>query len=541
MTTPYDTGLERNAANHRPLTPLTFLLRAADVFPDRVAVIHGDRRFTWREHALRCRRLAAALVAAEIAPGDTVAMLAPNTPAMLEAHFGVPMAGAVLNNLNIRLDAAGIAFLLEHGEARVLLVDRQFAPVARAALATIARPILVIDIDDPDAGDADPVGTIEYENPSSPRAIRRDAHPLAGQRMGRDRAQLHLRHDRQSQGRGLSPSRRLSQFAEPNSQFRHGRASRLSLDAAALSLQRLVLFLGDRGAGRDACVPEARGADLVYDAIARTGVTHFCAAPTVLGILIDGRPAGWTVPRPIRLMTAGAAPPAAILRQIRAIGFAPLHVYGMTEMHGVTTLCHEQEGVGRIAGGTAHRPHDPPGRALHRAGRADVADPLTLAEVPHDGATLGEVLMRGNMAMKGYLKNRAATQEAFAGGWYHTGDLAVVHADGYIELKDRSKDIIISGGENISSIEVENVLCDHPAVKEAAVVAVPKRAMGRSAVRYRRAEAGVEAGDDGAHRFLPRASGAFQMSAPRHLRAPLARTATGKVQKFKLREQVKGM
>ncbi len=536
MAGKYDTDLDQCAANHRPLTPLTFLLRAADVFPDRVAVIHGDRRFTWREHALRCRRLAGALIAAGIAPGDTVAMLAPNTPAMLEAHFGVPMAGAVLNNLNIRLDAAGIAFLLEHGEARALLVDRQFAPVARAALATIARPILVIDIDDPDAGDADPVGTIEYE---AFLAAGDPATPIRWPMSEWDAIALNYTSGTTGNPKGAVYHHRGAYLNSLSQILNFGMADH------PVYLWTLPLFhcngwcfswaIAALG-GTHVCLRRL-SADLVYDAIARAGVTHFCAAPTVLGILIDGRPAGWTAPRPIRLMTAGAAPPAAILRQIRAIGFAPLHVYGMTEMHGVTTLCHEQEAWDELP------ENERIARMIRQGVRCIVqeeqivADPLTLAEVPHDGATLGEVLMRGNMAMKGYLKNRAATQEAFAGGWYHTGDLAVVHADGYIELKDRSKDIIISGGENISSIEVENVLCDHPAVKEAAVVAVPSAQWGEVPCAIVELKPDAEAGVDAAAIIAFCRARLAHFKCPRHvIFEPLARTATGKVQKFKLRQ-----
>ncbi len=535
MAGKYDLDLEPCAANHQPLTPLTFLLRSADVYPDRVAVIHGNRRFTWREHAERCRRLAGALIAAGIQPGDTVSVLAPNTPAMLEAHFGVPMAGAVLNNINIRLDAAGIAFILDHAETRVLMVDRQFAAVAREALSRLGRAPLVIDIDDPEAGDGGRAGTIEYE------AFLGTGDPAAPIRWPK------------SEWDAIALNYTSGTTGNPKGAVYHHRGAYLNSLSQILSfgmtdhpvyLWTLPLFhcngwcfswavaaLG----GTHVCLRRV-AADVVYDAIDRLGVTHFCAAPTVLGILNEGRPEGWTVPRPVRLMTAGAAPPAAILRQIRAIGFDPLHVYGMTEMHGVTTLCQWQEEWDHLP------EEDKIGRMLRQGVRCIVqeeqivADPATFAEVAHDGKTMGEVLMRGNMAMKGYLKNKKATEETFAGGWYHSGDLAVVHPDGYVEIKDRSKDIIISGGENISSIEVENVLCDHPAVKEAAVVAVSDERWGEvpcAIVELKPGAAGVDAGAIIA--FCRTRLAHFK--CPRHvIFEPLARTATGKVQKFRLRQ-----
>jgi len=531
----YDLDLEPCAANYQPLTPLTFLLRSADVFPDRVAVIHGNRRFTWREHAERCRRLAGALMAAGVEPGDTVAVLAPNTPAMLEAHFGVPMAGAVLNNINIRLDAAGVAFILEHGDARVFLVDRQFAPVAREALSRLGRKPLVIDIDDPEAGDGGSAGTIEYE------AFIAAGDPGAPIRWPK------------SEWDAIALNYTSGTTGNPKGAVYHHRGAYLNSLSQILSfgmtdhpvyLWTLPLFhcngwcfswavaaLG----GTHVCLRRV-AADLVYDAIDRLGVSHFCAAPTVLGILIEGRPKGWTAQRPVRLMTAGAAPPAAILRQIRAIGFEPLHVYGMTEMHGVTTLCQWQDEWDLLP------EEDKIGRMLRQGVRCIVqeeqivADPATFAEVAHDGKTMGEVLMRGNMAMKGYLKNKKATEDAFAGGWYHSGDLAVVHPDGYVEIKDRSKDIIISGGENISSIEVENVLCDHPAVKEAAVVAISDERWGEvpcAIVELKPGAAGIDA--DAIVAFCRERLAHFK--CPRHvIFEPLARTATGKVQKFRLRQ-----
>jgi fatty-acyl-CoA synthase len=536
VTGKYEVDLGQCAANYRPLTPLTFLARSVDVFPDRVAVISGDRRFTWREHAERCHRLGGALAAAGIGPGDTVAVLSPNTHAMLEAHFGVPMTGAVLNNINIRLDPTGIAFILEHGEARALLVDRQLAPAAREALAKIGRKILVVDIDDPDAGDGGSAGDIDYESflasgdPTTP--IR---WPL-------------------SEWDAIALNYTSGTTGNPKGAVYHHRGAYLNSLSQILTfgmsdhpvyLWTLPLFhcngwclswaIAALG-GTHVCLRRV-SPDLVYDAIDRHGVTHFCAAPTVLGLLIDGLPAGWRMPRPIRLMTAGAAPPAATLRQIRALGFEPIHVYGMTEMHGVTTFCQPQEDWDAL-------PEDEQIGQIIRQGvrcivqeEQIVADPATFAEVPHDGTTMGEVLMRGNMAMKGYLKNRTATQEAFAGGWYHSGDLAVVHPDGYIELKDRSKDIIISGGENISSIEVENVLCDHPAVKEAAVVAVPDTRWGEVPCAILELKPGAEGSVDAAAIIAFCRTRLAHFKCPRHvIFEPLARTATGKVQKFKLRE-----
>ncbi len=537
MAGKYDTDLDQCAANHRPLTPLTFLLRSADAFPNRIAVIAGERRFTWRQYAERCRRLAGALIAAGIAPGDTVAVLSPNTPAMLEAHFGVPMTGAVLNNINIRLDAAGIAFILEHGEARALLVDRQFAPVAREALAKLGRTLLVVDIDDGEAGDAAPVGGIDYE------AFIAAGDPATPIRWP------------ENEWEAIALNYTSGTTGNPKGAVYHHRGAYLN------SLSQILTFgMGDRPpvylwtlplfhcngwcfswaiaalGGTHVCLRRV-AADLVYDAIDRHGVTHFCAAPTVLGLLIDGAPKGWTMRQPVRVMTAGAAPPAATLRRFRELGFDTVHVYGMTEMHGVTTVCQWQEDWDAL-------PEEAQiGHVIRQGVRCIVqeeqivADPQTFAEVPHDGTTMGEVLLRGNMTMKGYLKNKTATQEAFAGGWYHSGDLAVVHPDGYVELKDRSKDIIISGGENISSIEVENVLCDHPAVKEAAVVAVPDERWGEVPCAIVELKPGAEAGVDPAGIIAFCRTRLAHFKCPRHvIFEPLARTATGKVQKFKLRE-----
>ena len=536
MAGKYDTDLDQCAANHRPLTPLNFLLRSADVFPNRVAVISGERRFTWREYAERCRRLAGALIAAGIEPGDTVAVLSPNTPAMLEAHFGVPMTGAVLNNINIRLDAAGIAFILEHGDARALLVDRQFAPVAREALAKLGRKLLVVDIDDGEAGEAAPVRGIDYE------AFIAAGDPTTPIRWP------------ESEWAAIALNYTSGTTGNPKGAVYHHRGAYLN------SLSQILTFgMADRPVylwtlplfhcncwcfswaiaalgGTHVCLRRV-APDLVYDAIDRHGVTHFCAAPTVLGLLIDGAPKGWTMRQPVRVMTAGAAPPAATLRRFRELGFDAVHVYGMTEMHGVTTVCQWQDEWDTL-------PEDAQiGHVIRQGVRCIVqeeqivADPLTFAEVPHDGTTMGEVLLRGNMTMKGYLKNKKATQEAFAGGWYHSGDLAVAHPDCYVELKDRSKDIIISGGENISSIEVENVLCDHPAVKEAAVVAVPDERWGEVPCAIVELKPDADGKTDAAAIIEFCRTRLAHFKCPRHvIFEPLARTATGKVQKFKLRE-----
>ncbi|MGO4331220.1 AMP-binding protein [Cupriavidus sp. 2TAF22] len=537
MVTKFNNELDQREANFQPLTPIHFLSRAADVYPQRTAVIYGDRSYSWAEYASRCRKLAGALIAHGIERGDTVAIMAPNTPAMLEAQFGVPMAGAVLNCINTRLDAAAMAFILQHSETRLLLVDQQFSTVARDAIERLGLPIAVVDIADPAAEGGARIGSIEYE-------AFLDSSP--------SRPELRFP---ENEWDAIALNYTSGTTGNPKGVVYHHRGAYLNALAQLVNaeltgpvpvyLWTLPLFhcngwcyawaMAAIG-GTQVCTRKVSAA-VIYDAIERFGVTHFCCAPTVLAFLIEGAPDGWQPPEnPIRVLSGGASPPPQVFRRLMELGFSVLHVYGMTEMHGVATLCQSQE-AWKALPGEVHLKH------LTRQGvrtvvlnEMRVVDPATQSPVPNDGASIGEILLRGNLAMKGYFKNPAATEEAFAGGWYHTGDLAIVHADGYIEIKDRSKDIIISGGENISSVEVEDVLYEHPAVANVAVVAVPDQRWGEvpCAIVELKADAVGRIDADEIIQFCRARLPGFK--TPRHvIFDELARTATGKLQKFKLR------
>lgn len=544
MPTKYDTGLDKCQANHQPLTVLRFLDRAADVFPDRTAVIHGDLRYSWAEHADRCRRLARALISAGVQRGDTVAIIASNIPAMLEAQFGVPMSGAVLNCINVRLEPAAMAFILVHSEARVLLVDQMFADVAREAVKQSGMQIDVIDIRGDDVPEADRVGLVDYED------FLRDAPANAELRYPRD------------EWDAIALNYTSGTTGNPKGVVYHHRGAYLNalgqVIYAELSNGQIPVYLWTLPlfhcngwcyawamaavAGTHVCLRKVVPED-IFAAVQRHGVTYFCGAPTVLGSLVTGKPADWQPPAgPITIACAGASPPVSIIRATQALGFRVQHVYGMTEQHGVNTVCVPQESWSKLS---ADEQSALMGRQGVRTAVSDemiVADPTTFKPVPRDGITMGEVLFRGNLGMKGYLKNADATQEAFAGGWHHSGDLAVVHENGYIEIKDRSKDIIISGGENVSSLEVEEVLYTHPAVLNAAVVAIPDEKWGEvvCAVLELRPEAVGSLTQDDVIKYCRARLAGFK--SPRHvIFEPIVRTATGKLQKFKLRAHAAGV
>ncbi|WP_321960608.1 AMP-binding protein [Paraburkholderia sp. J7] len=538
MDNKFDAGLERNAANYQPMTPLHLLDRAAEVFPDQTAVVHKDNRYTWAEYAQRCRSLARGLIRTGIQRGDTVSILATNIPAMLEAQFGVPMSGGVLNCINIRLDAAGIAFILRHSETRLLLVDQLLADVAREAVKIAGMDITVVDIRDQDVPDAAPVGTIEYEELIAGAS---DEVPVLYPQDEWDAIALNYTSGTTGNPKGVVYHHRGAYLNALSAVIYAG----LNI-AKPVYLWTLPLFHCNGWcyawalaavAGTHVCLRKV-AVEEIYDAIERHGVTHFCGAPAVLSALVDGKPAGWTKPATsVSVVCAGASPPVRVIRQTEALGFNVIHVYGMTEQHGVNTVCVPQDSWRNLSQDERLAHMGRQGVRTAVAGEMTVADSATGNAVPRDGKTLGEVMFRGNLGMKGYLKNSEATREAFAGGWYRTGDLAVVHADGYIEVRDRLKDIIISGGENVSSIEVEEVLCAHPAVAGVAVVAVPDEKWGEvpcAIVELRPEDEGELTQDDIVQFCRTRLPG---FKTPKHvIFEPIARTATGKVQKFALRQ-----
>ena len=539
MTSIYDTGLPRNAANFAPISPLSFIERAADVYPQRPAVVHGPLRRTWAETYARCRRLASALAQHGIGKNDTVAVMLPNTPPMVEAHFGVPMAGAVLNSLNTRLDPEAIAFMLDHGEARAVIVDVEFAPVMEKALALrqSAQPVLVIDAEDAlFAGDKRRIGSVTYED-----FVARGDADFAWELPADEWDAIALNYTSGTTG-------------NPKGVVYHHRGAAINavsnilewdMPKHATYLWTLPMFHCNgwcfpwtvaARAGVNVCLRKVE-AKAIFDAIREHGVTHYCGAPIVHGMLVNA-PAEMKqgVPRGVKAMVAGAAPPASLIEGMEQLGFDLTHVYGLTEVYGPATVCAKHEAWDALDIGERARLNARQGVRYHLQRAARVIDPQTLQPVPMDGETMGEIMFRGNITMKGYLKNPKATEEAFRGGWFHTGDLAVMYPDGYVKIKDRSKDIIISGGENISSIEVEDVLYRHPDVLAAAVVAKPDPKWGETPCAFVELKAGAQTTPEDIVAHCKKHLAGFKV--PRAVVfGELPKTSTGKIQKFELRKQ----
>ena len=540
----YEQGLERSGANFAPLTPISFLRRAAAVYPEKTAIIHGDGRTSYAEMWARACRLASALRGRGIGRGDTVAIMSPNTPAMLEAHYGVPMAGAVLNSLNIRLDAATIAFILEHGEAKALITDRAFSPVIEAALGRLETPPLVIDVDDPLAEGGELIGELDYE------ALLAEGEPESDP--GAESAEpaeewqsISLLYTSGTTGnpKGCVYSHRgayLNAF---------GNMITFGLGRDSVYLWTLPMFHCDgwtftwgvtAACATHVCLRNVEPA-AIYRLIAEHGVSHMCGAPVVLTLLANAPEAAKVAfPQTVEIATGGAAPPSAVIEAMEAQGFRVTHLYGLTETYGPSAVCAwqadwDQLGVQERSAKVARQ-----GVRYLTLEQVSVADPETGAEVPWDAETLGEMVIQGNTVMKGYLKNPSATAAAFRDGRFWSGDLAVRHPDGYIEVKDRSKDVIISGGENISSLEVEEALYRHPKVLEAAVVARPDETWGETPCAFVTLREGETAGAEDIMAFCRERMARYK--APRTVVfGPLPKTSTGKIQKFVLRERAKSL
>ena len=541
MPIAYDTDLDRNAANFQPLTPLGFLERSAAVFPDRLAVVHGAVRRNYRDLYARARRLASALAAHGVGKNDTVTVMLANTPAMLECHFGVPMAGAVLNTLNTRLDAAIIAFTLDHAETKVLITDREFSGVMKQALALAKTKPLVIDYDDPEyKGPGERLGAIEYEE------LVAGGDPDFSWIMPRD------------EWDAIALNYTSGTTGDPKGVVYHHRGAYLlamgnlltgNLGRAPVYLWTLPMFHCNGwcfpwsivlAGGVQVCLRQVRAATM-FDLIASEKVTHLCGAPVVMSTLLNA-PAQEKKPLPhqVEFFTAAAPPPEAVLAAMREAGFNVTHLYGLTEVYGPAVVNEWDHAWDSLPANEQAMKKARQGVRYPVLEALDVVDPDTMESLPADGETLGEVVFRGNVVMKGYLKNPASTKAAFAGGWFHSGDLGVKHPDGYVQLKDRSKDIIISGGENISSIEVEDALYKHPAVQVAAVVARPDEKWGETPCAFIELRPGASASAEELIEWCRQHMARFKV--PRHIVfAEVPKTSTGKIQKFRLREMAKSL
>ncbi|MBP6297519.1 MAG: acyl-CoA synthetase [Acidovorax sp.] len=539
MTSKYDQHLPRNPANFAPLSPLGFIQRTAEVYPERLAIVHGSLRQTWSQTYTRCRQLASALQRAGIGKNDTVAVMLPNTPPMVEAHFGVPMAGAVLNALNTRLDPETIAFMLDHGEAKAVIVDPEFSGTMAKALALrqATTPLLIVEVQDELYGaPAQSLHGTDYE-----AFLASGDAQFAWELPADEWDAIALNYTSGTTG-------------NPKGVVYHHRGAATNaisnvlewdMPKHAVYLWTLPMFHCNgwcfpwtvaARAGVNVCLRRVE-AQAIFDAIRNHGVTHYCGAPIVHGLLVNAPDAMKVgVPAGVKAMVAGAAPPASMIEGMEKMGFDLTHVYGLTEVYGPATVCAKHEAWEQLDIGERARLNARQGVRYHLQRDVRVLDPETMQPVPWDGETMGEIMFKGNIAMKGYLKNPKATEDAFAGGWFHSGDLAVQYPDGYIKIKDRSKDIIISGGENISSIEVEDVLYRHPDVLAAAVVAKPDAKWGETPCAFVELKAGATATPEDIVAHCKKHLAGFKV--PRAVVfGELPKTSTGKIQKFELRKQ----
>ena len=538
MPTIFDTDLPKTPANYAAQSPLAFIERTAEVYPDKLAVVHGNLRRTWLDTFTRCRQLASALEKHGIGKGDTVAVMLPNTPPMVEAHFGIPVTGAVLNALNTRLDAVTIAFMLDHGEAKVVIVDPEFAGTMRQALAlrTSSAPLLVINAEDVlYTGDSKRIGSINYDD-----FLATGDAGYAWKLPDDEWDAIALNYTSGTTG-------------NPKGVVYHHRGAAANavsnilewdMPKHAVYLWTLPMFHCNgwcfpwtvaARAGVNVCLRKVTAPE-IFEAIRRHGVTHYCAAPIVHGMLVNAPEVLKNgLPKGVKCMVAGAAPPASMIEGMESLGFELTHVYGLTEVYGPATVCAKHDAWDQLDIGERARLNARQGVRYHLQADVRVLDAVTLQPVPQDGETMGEIMFKGNIAMKGYLKNPSATEEAFAGGWFHSGDLAVCDPDGYMKIKDRSKDIIISGGENISSIEVEDVLYRHPDVLAAAVVAKPDQRWGETPCAFVELKAGATTRAEDIVAHCKKHLAAFKV--PRTVVfGELPKTSTGKIQKFELRK-----
>lgn len=533
---PYDQGLPKNPANFATLTPLSFLPKVAAIYPNRRAVIHGSRRLTWSEVYARARRLASALQKLGVGKGTTVAAMLANTPEMIEMHFGPAMLGAVVNTLNTRLDAEAIAFMLDHGEAKVLVTDREFSPVIERALQLVKAKPIVIDVDDPVyTGEGKRLGSLEYE---SFIASGDPAFAWTPPTDEWDAISLNYTSGTTGNPKGVVCHHRGAH------QNAIGNILEWSMPKHSIYLWTLPMFHCNgwcfpwtiaANVGTHVCLRKV-DPQLIFSLIKEHGVTHYCGAPIVHTLLINA-PDEWKagITQKVSAMVAGAAPPGAMIEGMAKMGFALTHVYGLTEVYGPAAACAKHPEWGALPIDEQVPLNGRQGLAYLLQEDMTVMNPETMTVVPNDGETMGEIMFRGNITMKGYLKNEKATQEAFAGGWFHSGDLAVIHPDGYVKIKDRAKDVIISGGENISSQEVEDTLTRHPAVMLAAVVAQPDEKWGEVGCAFLELKAGATVTEQELTEFCRERMARFKVPKQFIFRT-LPKTSTGKIQKFVLRE-----